>query len=123
MVLHGRLDQLGFDIHPTLQPALNIFYPKLKGRCDSSSQIWVNNDICNNFEWALKILQNLSGVHLLKSISWSTNKATITILCDACLSRMGFWNLTTNQGFILPTLITSTLTQSFILKPYASFQH
>ena len=93
----------GLNIYLALQPACNNFYSKLKGWCDSLSQIWIDNNIHNDFKWALQILQQSSGVHLLKSILWSTDEATTTILCDACPSGMGFWNPVTNQGFILPT--------------------
>lgn len=93
----------GLNVYPTLRPALNNFYPKLKGRRDSSAQIWVNNSIRNDFKWAIKILQCLSGVRLLKSITWGVNEATITILCDACPTGMGFWNPTTHQAFVSPT--------------------
>ena len=56
----------GLNIYPLLRPALNNFYPKLKGRRDSTSQIWINNSIHNDFQWALRLIKNSSGICLLK---------------------------------------------------------
>jgi hypothetical protein len=92
-----------FNVHPRLRPALNNFYPKLKGRHDSTSLIWVNNDIRGDFSWAVKILNESSGVHLLKSIYWDTHDATLTIFCDACPEGMGFWYPNLNIAFYSPT--------------------
>ena len=93
----------GLNVYPLLQPALNNFYPKLKGQWDSTSQIWVNNSIYNNFTWALNLLHDSSGVHLLKSISWGINEALTVIFCDACPNGMRFWYPENKAGFISPT--------------------
>ena len=79
------------NVYPRIRPALNNFYPKLRGRRDSTSLIWVNNSIRDDFTWAVKVLQNYSGVRLLKSIYWGIDEATLTIFCDACPEGMGFW--------------------------------
>ena len=91
------------NVYPRLRPALNNFYPKLKGRRDSSSLIWVNNSICEDFSWAAKVLDSSSGVRLLRSVFWSTDDATLTIFCDACPEGMGFWYPDLNIGFYSPT--------------------
>ena len=92
-----------FNVYPWLKPALNNFYPKLKGRCDSTSLIWVNNSIREDFLWAIEFLRNSSGVQLLKSVYWDSCDATITIYCDACPEGMGFWYPDLNIGFYSPT--------------------
>jgi hypothetical protein len=74
----------------------------LKGQPDSTSQIWVNNSIRNDFGWALQFLDNSLGVCLLKSISWSVCDATTIIFCDACPDGMGFWYPETKKGFVSP---------------------
>ena len=79
------------NVYPRIRPALNNFYPKLRGRRDSTSLIWVNNSIRDDFIWAMKILRRYSGVRLLKSIYWGIDEATLTIFCDACPEGMGFW--------------------------------
>ena len=92
-----------FNVYPRLKPALNNFYPKLKGRRDSTSLLWVNNNIRDDFSWALKILSNSSGVRLLKSVYWDVDEASLTIYCDACPEGMGFWYPALNIGFYSPT--------------------
>jgi hypothetical protein len=91
------------NVYPRLRPALNHFYPKLKGRRDSTSLLWVNNHIRDDFGWAVRILRQSAGVHLLRSISWDTTDATWTIYCDACPDGMGFWYPDLNIGFYSPT--------------------
>ena len=91
------------NVYPRLRPALNNFYPKLKGRRDSTSYIWVNNSIREDFTWAVKILGLSSGVHLLKSVYWNEDEATLTIFCDACPEGMGFWYPDLNLAFYSQT--------------------
>lgn len=91
------------NVYPRLRPALNNFYPKLKGRRDSTSLIWVNNSIRDDFTWAMKILNDCAGVQLLKSVFWDLNDATLTIYCDACPAGMGFWYPDLNIGLYSPT--------------------
>ena len=94
-----------FNVYPRVRPALNNFYPKLKGRRDSTSVVWVNNSIRDDFSWAIKTLENCSGVHLLKSVycQWGSNDATLTVFCDACPEGMGFWYPELKVGFYSPT--------------------
>jgi hypothetical protein len=91
------------NVYPRLRPALNNFYPKLKGRHDSTSLIWVNNSIRDDFLWAVRTLNDCSGVRLLKSIYWTLSDATLTIYCDACPEGMGFWYPSLNVAFYSPT--------------------
>ena len=92
-----------FNVYPRLKPALNNLYPKLKGRRDSTSLIWVNNSIREDFLWAIELLKNSSGVRLLKSVYWDSCEAMITIYCDACPEGMGFWYPDLDIGFYSPT--------------------
>jgi hypothetical protein len=91
------------NVYPRLRPALNNFYPKLKGRRDSTAQIWVNNSIREDFSWAIKTLNTSSGIRLLKSLQWNCEDATLTVYCDACPEGMGFWYPELNMGFYSPT--------------------
>jgi hypothetical protein len=92
-----------FNVYPRVRPALNNFYPKLKGRRDSTSLVWVNNSIRQDFSWAVDLLIKSSGVHLLKSVYWGADEATLTVYCDACPEGMGFWYPDFNIGFYSPT--------------------
>jgi hypothetical protein len=91
------------NVYPRLRPALNNFYPKLKGRRDSTALVWVNNSIRDDFSWAIKILNNSSGIRLLKSVYWDFGDASLTIYCDACPEGMGFWYPSLNIAFYSPT--------------------
>jgi hypothetical protein len=91
------------NVYPRIRPALNNFYPKLRGRRDSTSLIWVNNSIREDFTWAVKVLNTLSGVRLLRSVYWSADDATLTIFCDACPKGMGFWYPDLNLAFYSET--------------------
>ena len=91
------------NMYPRLRPALNNFYPKLKGRRDSTSPIWVNNNICENFTWAVGVLTQSSGIRLLKSVYWDVHEATLMIYCDACPEGMGFWYPNLGIAFYSPT--------------------
>ena len=46
------------NVYPRIRPALNHFYPKLKGRQDLTSLIWVNNNIHEDFTWAVGLLNS-----------------------------------------------------------------
>ena len=92
-----------FNVYPRVRPALNNFYPKLKGRRDSTATVWVNNSIRDDFSWAVRTLESCTGVHLLKSTYWGTNDATLTVFCDACPEGMGFWYPDLRIGFYSPT--------------------
>ena len=91
------------NVYPLLRPALNNFYPKLKGRKESTVNIHVNNAVREDFEWAIRKLDNSSGVFLLKSLSWDVENATQMVYCDACLEGMGFWYPHLQIAFIAPT--------------------
>jgi hypothetical protein len=39
----------------------------------------------------LEKIERLKGLHLLHSVSWPAETATLTIYCDACPLGMGFW--------------------------------
>ena len=91
------------NVYPRIRPALNNFYPKLKGRRDSTSPIWVNNSIREDFSWAIDVLDHSSGVRLLRSVHWGADEATLTIYCDACPEGMGFWYPDLKIAFYSPT--------------------
>ncbi|KAJ3504145.1 hypothetical protein NLJ89_g8094 [Agrocybe chaxingu] len=91
------------NAYPLLRPMLNNFYPKLVGRKDSTSCMWVNNSIREDFRWGRKLLDNSSGVFLLRSLSWDVEEATFVVYCDACPKGMGFWYPNLKLGFYSPT--------------------
>ena len=91
------------NVYPRIRPALNNFYPKLRGRRDSTSLIWVKNSIRDDFTWAVKVLRRYSGIRLLKSVHWGIDEATLTIFCDACPEGMGFWYPDLGIGFYSQT--------------------
>jgi hypothetical protein len=53
--------------------------------------------------WALTHIESSDGVHLFKSFSWTPSLADFVIYCDACPEGMGFWYLTSKDGYYAPT--------------------
>jgi hypothetical protein len=51
----------------------------------------------------VKVLNNSSGIRLLKSVRWDVDEATLTIFCDACPEGMGFWYPDFNIAFYSQT--------------------
>src|SRR6266567_6442325 len=79
------------NVYPLLRPCLNNVYPKMHGSPSPHQNIWVNNAVWNDLQWAANHVENSTGVHLLKSRCWSAEDADVTIYCDACMDRMGYW--------------------------------
>ena len=90
------------NVHPLLRPALNNLYAKIRGK-GQEVKVWVNVAIQDDFRWARAKLDTMSGVFLLKSLSWEIDEATCVIKADACPSGMGFWYPATRKGFTSPT--------------------
>jgi hypothetical protein len=91
------------NIYPLLRPALNNFYPKMSSKAKGHQNIWVNNVIREDFQWALRKVENSTGIHLLTSVSWSISDATVMVYCDASPCGLGFWFPATKQGFYCKT--------------------
>jgi hypothetical protein len=67
------------NVYPLLRPALNNVYSKIGGKQNREQRIYINNAIRNDFLWAIHHIENSSGVHILKSISWHPSGADFTI--------------------------------------------
>lgn len=91
------------NVYPFLRPALNNVYPKISGKRNREQRIYINNAIRNDFLWAIRHIENSSGVHILKSVSWLPSDADLTIFCDACPDGMGFWYPDLKVGYYAPT--------------------
>ncbi len=91
------------NVFPDLRPCLNAFYSKIAGKSQASLYVRINNDIHNNFIWALSMLELLPPVRLLHSLAWTQSEADVTVFCNACSKGMGFWIPDTNNAFYCPT--------------------
>jgi len=93
-----------FNVFPLLKPALNNFYPKISGKDSPNSNIWVNNAVREDLQWASTHIRNSSGVFLLRAVHWDPDDADRIIYCDACLEGMGFWypHEAVSNGFYSP---------------------
>jgi len=92
------------NVYPDLRPCLNAFYSKIAGKSQSSLYVRINNDVRNDFLWALSMLKLLPPVRLLHSLTWTQAEADVTVLfCDACPKGMGFWLPESSAGFYCPT--------------------
>ena len=87
------------NVYPDLRPCLNAFYCKIAGKTKPSLYVRINNDVRDDFKWALDTLQHLPPVRLLHSLSWGPMDASLTVYCDACPKGMGFWFPATNAAF------------------------
>jgi hypothetical protein len=94
------------NVHPLLRPALNNLYAKIRGK-DPEAKVWANVAIQEDFHWERTKPDMLSGVFLLKSLSWEIDEATCVIKADACPSGMGFWYPGTRKGFTSSTLLAT----------------
>jgi len=93
----------GLNVYPTLRPALNRVYPKMSGRPGPFSQIYVNNGVQFDLEWALERIHSLPGTRLISATTWDPLEADITAYANACLAGMGFWYPNCHVGFYSPT--------------------
>jgi hypothetical protein len=91
------------NVFPDLRPCLNAFYSKLAGKSQASLYVRINNDVRNDFIWALSMLELLPPVHLLHSLTWTQSNADVVVFCDACPKGMGFWIPDTSDAFYCPT--------------------
>jgi hypothetical protein len=91
------------NVFPDLRPCLNAFYSKIAGKSQASLYIRINNDVRNDFLWALSMLELLPPVCLLHSLTWTQSEADVTVFCDACPKGMGFWIQGTGNVFYCPT--------------------
>ena len=80
-----------FNIFPLLKPALNNFYAKISEKDSPNSNIWVNNAVREDLQWASTHIRNSSGVCLLRTLHWETADAERVVYCDTCLEGMAFW--------------------------------
>ena len=87
------------NVYPLLRPCLSSLYAKIAGKNQPGREIYINNQICRELQWAVHHLQSSSGVFLLDSIDWSPLDAEYTLLTDACLFGMAFWSLRHRLGF------------------------
>ena len=80
-----------FNVFPLLRPCLNNFYPKISGKDRPNAEIWVNNVVRDDLQWASKHIKVSSGIYILRSLKWDESDADRVIYCDACMTGMGFW--------------------------------
>ena len=91
------------NVFPDLRPCLNTFYAKIAGKNQALLYVRINNDVRNDFIWALSMLELLPPVRLLHSLTWTLSEVDVTVFCDACPKGMGFWIPDTADGFYCPT--------------------
>jgi hypothetical protein len=75
----------------------------MAGKQIRDQRIYINNAIRDDLMWAISHIEQLGGVHLLKSFSWSPDEANFVIFCDACPEGMGFWYPVSKDGYYAPT--------------------
>ncbi|PBK81542.1 hypothetical protein ARMGADRAFT_948010 [Armillaria gallica] len=91
------------NMFPLLKPALCNVYEKISGRHKAYKKIYLNEAVKGDLEWFLHHIQASPGILLFDALDWDPEKETnLTILCDACMSGMGFWIPELLLGFFAP---------------------
>jgi hypothetical protein len=85
-----------------IRPALNNLYPKIAGKDQPLMKIWVNNAVRDDLVWASAHLRDSLGIRLLSSVSWNTEDADETVLCDASITGLAFWIPACHQSYYSP---------------------
>ena len=88
-----------FNVYPLLRPSLTSFYRKISGKTLSHQYVHINNDVHDDFTWALETLTHLQPVLLLHSLVWKPSEASLTAYCDACPEGLGFWFPSTGMAY------------------------
>lgn len=80
------------NVFPLLKPGLCNVYEKISGRSEAYKKLYLNEAVKGDLEWFLGHVERSSGILLFDALDWDPAKETnLTILCDACMSGMGFW--------------------------------
>ncbi len=88
-----------FNVYPLLRPCLTSFYRKISGKMVAHQYVHINNDVRDDFSWALETLTHLQPVLLLQSLAWQPSDTSLTVYCDACPEGLGFWFPSTSMGY------------------------
>lgn len=91
-----------FNVFPLLRPALNRVYPKIAGKDQPLTKIWVNNAVREDLIWASEHMKQSLGIRLLSCVQWEIEDADAVIFCDASLQGLGFWYPQHATGFFAP---------------------
>ncbi len=91
------------NVFPLLKPGLCNVYEKISGRHEAYKKLYLNEAVKGDLQWFLHHVEASSGILLFDAIDWDpATKTNLTILCDACMSGMGFWIPELLLGFYAP---------------------
>lgn len=88
-----------FNVFPMLKPALSNVYAKIGGKTESHAKIFVSKAVIRDLDWFASHVRRSDGVYLFEDVDWRFEQADIVAYSDACLSGLGFYLETSNEGF------------------------
>ncbi|KAI0039985.1 hypothetical protein FA95DRAFT_1684034, partial [Auriscalpium vulgare] len=77
-----------------------VEWQRMLGRSIRNAPIYINADVTRDWMWFADILQDWSGVHVMRARHWGPAEAELTIYCDASSVAMGFWAPARSEGFV-----------------------
>ena len=73
-------------VYPFLRPGLCALYAKTAGKLFQKALLWVNRDVERELGWVIDHLLHSDGIYFLRSVSWSYDDRSPSVLhvyCDA----------------------------------------
>ncbi|EKM61562.1 uncharacterized protein PHACADRAFT_190737 [Phanerochaete carnosa HHB-10118-sp] len=90
----------GLNVQPLLRPALASSYEKMRGKQHPARPLYLNKAVITDLLWVADMFEEYGGVHILRSRAWKPHEAELEVLCDACLTGLGFWSPARQEGFM-----------------------
>lgn len=96
------------NVYPLIRPCLSWVYEKMR-RDDPdapplkpTSNIWVNDKVRRDLNWAADIVENSTGTRLICARNWDPSEADLTIYCDASGTGLAYWYPSFRIGYHAP---------------------
>ena len=90
----------GLNVQPLLRPALSSSYDKMCRKLHATRPMYINKSVKDDLLWVADMFDHHGGVHLLRSHAWCPHNADLEVLCDACLTGLGFWSSARQLDFM-----------------------
>ena len=74
------------NMYPFLHPGLCALYTMTAGKLFQKALLWVNRDVERELGWVIDHLLHSDGIYFLRSVSWSHDDLSPSVLhvyCDA----------------------------------------
>ncbi|EJD44846.1 hypothetical protein AURDEDRAFT_166028, partial [Auricularia subglabra TFB-10046 SS5] len=85
--------------YPLLRPGLSAAWAKCANKSGKSWPVILNSTVIRDLTWFADSLERAAPLQLLDADHWQPEEADITLICDASLSGLGFWEPLDRRGF------------------------